>query len=183
MYQPPVPLIASSPAFRTARLAEIELGTLVLLREGPGIGMRADALSAAGELTEGVLRLSPGTVRFERCALDAVLVALDVAYLLEADLTSLGARVPDSGDLVVAANRPPAGLCVLGLFAGTPGLLDLASATIRPYIAARSSQQVACSWRLVEREQRTRVLLVHAGEVAEPARHERPRRVFGEDSD
>jgi hypothetical protein len=183
VYQPQVPLIQSSPAFRTARLAEIELGNLVLLREGAGVGVRADTLSARGELTEGVLRLSPGAVRFERCALDAVLVALDISYLVEADLTSLALRAPDSGDLIVAPNRPPAGLYVTGLFGGTPGLLDLASAIIRPYVAARSSAQLALNWQLVEREQRTRVLFAHQGEVAEPARQERPRRLFGEDSD
>jgi len=183
MYQPQVPLIQSSPAFRTARLAEIELGRLVLLREAAGVGVRADALSARGDLSEGVLRLSPGAVRFERCALDAVLVAIDIDYLVEADLTSLAARSPDSGDLIVAANRPPAGLFVTGLFGGTPGLLDLATAVIRPYVSARSSLQVALRWTLVEREQRTRVLLAHESDPAEPALRELPRRVFGEDSD
>jgi hypothetical protein len=183
MYQPQVPLIPSSPAFRTARLAQIELGSLVLLREGAGIGIRADALSARGDLSEGVLRLKPGAVRFERCALDTVLVAMDLSYLVEADLTSLAARVPDSGDLIVAANRPPAGLCVTGLFDGTPGLLDFGSAVIRPYVAARSSLQLAFSWTLAEREQRSRVLFTHEGDAAEPARKEPPRRVYGEDGD
>jgi len=183
MYQPQVPLIQSSPAFRTARLAEIELGSLVLLREPAGIGVRADALSARGDLTEGVLRLSPGAARFERRALDTVLVALDIAYLLEADLTSLAERSPDCGDLIVAANRPPAGLYVTGLFGGTPGLLDLGTAVIRPYMAARSSLQVALRWKLVEREQRSRVLFAQDIEVAEPAAREAPRRAFGEDSD
>ena len=145
--------------------------------------MRADALSAGGDLTEGVLRLSPGAVRFERCALDALLVAIDIDYLLEADLTSLAARPPDSGDLIVAANRPPAGLYVTGLFGGTPGLLDFGTAVIRPYVAARSSTQVALSWKLVEREQRARVLFAHETERAQPVLRELPRRVYGEDSD
>ena len=59
MYQPQVPLVQLSPAFRTARLAEIELGHLILLRAGAGggagLGMRADALSARGDLSEGLL--------------------------------------------------------------------------------------------------------------------------------
>jgi hypothetical protein len=183
MYQPQVPLIASSPEFRTARLAQIELGSLVLLRDAVGIGVRADALSARGELTEGVLRLSPGMVRFERCALDTVLVAMDISYLVEADLTSIAARAPDSGDLIIAANRSPAGLCVTGLFGDTTGLLDLASAIIRPYVGARNAPQVACSWKLVEREQRARVLLTHEGEDAQAVRPALTRRAYREDSD
>ena len=183
MYQPQVALIQSSPAFRTARLAEIELGSLVVLREGAGLALRADALSARGDLTVGVLRLGPGAVRFERCALDTVLVAFDIGYLVEADLTSLAARSPDSGDLIVTANRPPAGLYVTGLFDGTAGLLDLATAVIRPFVSARSALQLALNWKLVEREQRTRVLFAHEGESLEPARRELPRRAYGEDSD
>jgi hypothetical protein len=183
VYQPQVPLIASSPEFRTARLAQIELGSLVLLRDAAGIGVRADVLSARGELTAGVLRLSPGMVRFEHCALDAVLVAMDISYLVEADLTSIAARAPESGDLIIAPNRSPAGLCVTGPFGDTPGLLDLASAIIRPYVAARGAPQVACSWRLVERDQRTRVLLSHEAEDTEPARPAATRRAYREDSD
>ncbi len=173
----------SSPAFRSARLAEIELGTLILLRDPAGLGVRADALSGRADLSEGVLRLAPGMARFERCALDAVLVAIDLAYLVEADLTSLAARAPQSGDLIIAANRPPAGLYVTGLFGGTPGLLELGSALIRPFVSTRSAPQVTCGWKLVEREQRTRVLFTHEGESAEPAYQELPRRVYGEDSD
>src|ERR1700722_4119473 len=183
MYQPQVPLIASSPSFRTARLAEIELGSLVLLRERTGVGIRADSLSARGDRSEGVRRLSPGMVRFERCALDAVLVAMQVAYLLEPDLASVTSRAPDSGDLIVAPNRPPAGLFVTALFDGTAGLLDLGTAIIRPYVTTRSSLQVAFGWRLVEREQRSRVLFAHEGELAEPVRREAPRRAYSEDSD
>jgi hypothetical protein len=184
MYQPQVPLIASSPEFRTARLAQVELGGLILLRDVAAIGVRADALSARGDLTEGVLRLGPGMVRFVRCALDSVLVALQISYLVEADLTSLTARVPEPGDLVIAPNRSPAGLCVTGAFGDTPGVLDLGSAIIRPYVTTRGPPQVACRWKLVEREQRTRVLLAHEGEddsrtaVPAPAR-----RSYGEDSD
>src|SRR5579863_1658765 len=107
MYQPQVPLIAMSPGFRSAQLAEIELGRLVLLRAAadiaaaPGIGLRADALSAQGDLSVGVLRLRP--TRFERCALDEAVIAIDLDYLLEPDLASAVARAPRSGDLLVAA--------------------------------------------------------------------------------
>jgi hypothetical protein len=72
MYEPPVALIPTSPVFKTQRLGEVELGRLVLLRDsanaggGAGIGLRVEALSARGELSEGVLRLSGGPTRFER---------------------------------------------------------------------------------------------------------------------
>ena len=185
MYQPQVPLVQLSPAFRTARLAEIELGRLILLRAGvgggAGLGIRADALSARGDITEGLLRLSGGPARFERYALDDVLVAIDIEYVLEADLTSVAARTPVSGDLIVAPNRPAAGVFIANPWSGSDGLLDLASALIRPYVAARSAPQTALSWKLTEREQRTRVLL--ARETPEALAPQLPRRAFGEDSD
>jgi hypothetical protein len=185
MYQPQVPLVQLSPAFRTARLAEIELGHLILLRAGvgggAGLGMRADALSARGDLSEGLLRLSGGPTRFERCGLDDVLVAIDIDYVLEADLTSIAARAPISGDLIVAPNRPAAGVFVANPWNGSNGLLDLASAVIRSYVAPRAATQTALSWKLTERAQRSRVLLAH--EAPEGLATELPRRAFGEDSD
>lgn len=185
MYQPQVPLVQLSPAFRSARLAEIELGQLILLRAaaggGAGLGMRADALSARGDLTEGLLRLSGGPVRFERYALDDVLVAIDIEYVLEADLTSIVARAPVSGDLIIAPNRPAAAMFIANPWAGNNGLLDLASAVIRPCVAPRSATQTALGWQLSEREQRSRVLLAH--EAPEALAQELPRRAFGEDSD
>jgi hypothetical protein len=187
MYQPQVPLVSMSPGLRTAQLAEIELGRLVLLRPAadiaaaPGIGVRADALSAQGDLSVGVLRLRP--TRFERCALDDAMLAIDLDYLLEPDLASAVARVPASGDLVVAARRPAAaGIYVAQLWGSAGGLLDLASAVIRPFGAApKASAQVVLGWRLVEREQRTRTLFERT--AAEPYLHELPRRVHGEDCD
>ena len=187
MYQPQVPLISMSPGFRSAQLAEIELGRLVLLRpagdigSAPGLGLRADALSAQGDLTVGVLRLRP--TRFERCALDDALIAVELDYLLEADLASAVARAPSSGDLVVAARRPAAaGLYVAQLWGSAGGLLDMASAVIRPFGAApQASAQVVLGWRLVEREQRTRTLFECM--PAEPYVQELPRRVHAEDCD
>jgi len=188
MYQPQVPLIAMSPGFRTVQLAEVELGRLVLLRPAAdiaaaaGIGLRADALSAQGDLTVGVLRLRP--TRFERCALDDAVIAIDLDYLLEADLASAVARVPASGDLVVAARRPAAaGIYVAPLWGSAGGLLDIASAVIRPFAAApKAAAQVVLGWRIVEREQRMRSLFERL--PAEPYLQELPRRVqHGEDCD
>ena len=187
MYQPTVPLISMNPGFRTAQLAEIELGRLVLLRAAadiaaaPGIGLRADALSAQGDLTVGVLRLRP--TRFERCALDDAVIAIDLDYLLEADLASAVARAPSSGDLVVAARRPAAaGIYLAQQWGSAGGLLDIASAVIRPFGAApKTSAPVVLGWRLVEREQRTRTLFERM--PAEPYVQELPRRIHGEDCD
>ncbi len=193
MYQPQVPLIAMSPGFRAAQLGEIELGRLVLLRPAadigaaPGIGLRADALSAQGDLTVGVLRLRP--TRFERCALDDAMITIDLDYLLEPDLASAVARAPRSGDLVVAARRPAAaGIYVAPLWGSAGGLLDIASAVIRPFGAApKTAAQVVLGWRLVEREQRTRTLFERVAAEqrvpAEPYVQELPRRVHGEDCD
>ncbi|HUL18925.1 MAG TPA: hypothetical protein VLV29_06605 [Steroidobacteraceae bacterium] len=181
-----MPLIPMSPGFRTAQLAEIELGRLVMLRAAadlaatPGLGLRADALSAQGDLTVGVLRLRP--TRFERCALDDAVIAIDLEYLLEADLESAVARAPGSGDLVVAARRPAAaGIYVAQLWGSAGGLLDIASAVIRPFTSAKAAAQVVLGWRLVEREQRTRTLFERPS--AEPYLQDLPRRVHGEDDD
>ena len=109
MYQPQVPLIAMSPGFRAVQLAEVELGRLVLLRPAAdiaaaaGIGLRADALSAQGDLTVGVLRLRP--TRFERCALDDAVIAIDIDYLLEADLASAVARVSANDSCCAASSE------------------------------------------------------------------------------
>jgi hypothetical protein len=181
MYQPQVPLMQMSPAFRTARLAEVELGCLVLLHDEAGVGVRADALSARGDLSEGVLRLSGGAVRFERRRLEEAVIAIDIEYELQADLTAVLARAPEPGDLIVAPNRPTAGLFVANLWGGGNGLLDVASALIRPYLATRAAPQTVLAWKLIERSERSRVLLVH--EAAEPMSRELPRRAYGEDCD
>jgi len=187
MYQPAVPRIPLSPAFRAAQLAEIELGRLLLLRAtsdgtaGPSLALRADALSAQGELTAGALRLRP--LRFERLAPEESVIAVEVDYLLEPDLASMSARLPASGDLLLAARRPgAAGLYVAAVFAGNGGLLDTACATIRPFGAApRAGAQVALNWRLLERSGRARVLFERC--APEPQLQELPRRVHAEDCD
>lgn len=187
MYQPPVALIPTSPVFRTQRLGEVELGRLVLLRDsadaagGPGIGLRAETLSARGDLSEGVLRLSGGPIRFERRGLDDTLVAIDIDYVLEADLGSAAVRALSCGDLVVTPHRPAAAVYVASLWQGAGGLLDIASAIIRPFTAPASPAHVALAWKLVERDHRTRTLFEHV--APEPLARNLPRRMSGEDCD
>lgn len=188
MYQPQVPLIPMSPRFKTQRLAQVELGQLLLLRDsadahgGAGLGVRADALSAQGELIEGLVRLSGGPTRFEQRALQDNVIALQIDYLLEADLAHAAIRPPESGDLLVSAQRPGAALFIGGVWPGAAGLLDLAAAVIRPFgPAGRTPTHVALTWRLVERDNRTRTLLERA--APEPLVEARPRRAFGEDCD
>jgi hypothetical protein len=186
VYQPPVALIPTSPVFKTLRLGEIELGRLVLLRDsdaggGAGIGLRVETLSARGELSEGVLRLSGGPIRFERRGLDDTLIAIEIDYVLEADLGSTAVRALSSGDLVVAAHRPASAVYIASLWQGTGGLLDLAAAIIRPFTAPASPSHVALAWKLVERDHRTRILFEHA--AAEPLARDLPRRMGGEDCD
>ena len=69
---------------------------------GPGLGLRCDALSARGDLTEGAVRLA-GPVRFERLALDESVIAVEADYLLEPLLASAVARTPIPGDLVLGS--------------------------------------------------------------------------------
>lgn len=191
LYQPQIPLIETSPGFKVRRLGEVELGRLVLLRDsvaGHGIGLRADALSARGDLAEGVLRLSGATTRFERHRLEDTVMALEIAFVLEADPVNATARSPRSGDLIVAASHTATGLFVAHLWNSVDGLLDTASAVIRPYSAP--GEPTVLPWRLVERDNRTRVLFSHGSPVV-PEPHEkeryleepRPRRAFAEDSD
>jgi hypothetical protein len=192
VYQPPVPLVPMTPVFRAASLAAIELGRLVLLHGAtgfkgrPGLGLRADALSAQGDLSEGVLRLGVAP-RFERRALDETLIAIDIDYLLEADLRSAVPGPPASGDLLVAAQRPAAaGLYVADLWRGAAGLLDMASAIIRPYATSSATAPVVLGWRLVERQHRGRLIYEHGAReqgASEPARDEPPRRAYGEECD
>ena len=188
MYEPPVALIPTSPLFRTQRLGEIELGRLVLLRDpadssgDAGIGVRVEALSARGDLSEGVLRLSGGSPRFERRALNDTLIALEIDYVLEADLGSAAVRAPSSGDLLVAPTRPVAAVYVASLWQGAGGLLDIASAIIRPFTAPATPAHVVLAWKLVERDHRARTLFEHAAPEP-PLTRNLPRRVSGEDCD
>src|SRR5450631_994724 len=99
MYQPQTPLIETSPRFRSRRLAEIELGQLILLGDAPdapgspALGIRGDALSRRGEIIEGLFRLAGGSVVFERHALDESLAALEIEYDLQADLAGSMSQV------------------------------------------------------------------------------------------
>ncbi len=188
MYEPPVALIPTSPVFRTQRLGEVELGRLVLLPDpadasgGAGIGLRVEALSARGELSEGVLRLSGGPARFERRGLGDSLIALEIDYVLEADLASAAVRAVSSGDLLVAPSRPVAAVYVASLWQGSSGLLDIASAIIRPFTAPASPVHVVLGWKLVERAHRARTLYEHVAPEP-PLARSLPRRVSGEDCD
>ncbi len=178
------PLICSSPAFRSARLAQIELGRLVLLRAGSdcaaGLGVRTDAVSARAELTEGVLRLSPA-VRFERRALDDGLIELEIDYLIEPDFLELASRPALSGDLLIAAGQSAVGVYVAQVWPDSAGVLELHSGLIRPAPPPRAGMQIALGWRLLEQARRERVLFDRPLPPAAPL--ERLRRVHGEDCD
>jgi hypothetical protein len=170
MYRPETPLIHMSPGFKTRRLSEIELGRLVLLGDsrdaaaGAGIGMRADSLSRGGDITEGIIRLGSGRVRFERHELDQNVVAIDIEYLLEADLASAAVRSPEAGDLIVAPAGGAMGVLVAGPWHGL-GLLDIVSAVTRPFAdPGRHAVPVCLAWQLVHREERRRILFTHRRE-------------------
>jgi hypothetical protein len=167
MYRPETALIEMIPGFKTRRLSEIELGRLVLLGNprdaaaSAGIGMRADSLSRGGDITEGVIRLACGRVRFERHELDQSLVAIDIEYLLEPDLGSAAVRSPAAGDLIVAPAGGAMGVLVAGPWHGL-GLLDIASAVTRPFAdPGRHGLPVCLAWQLVHREERRRILFTH----------------------
>jgi hypothetical protein len=163
-YQPRVPLIQLLPGLKAKRLGEIELGRLVLLGNSAdgtataGIAMRADALSRAGDITEGVVRLSGDAPRFERHALDDTLVAIEVEYLLEPDLASATARLAHSGDLMVSPASGAVGVVIAGPWQGF-GLLSVETAVARPFAQAKPENvQVLPAWRLVERGARSKIL-------------------------
>jgi hypothetical protein len=169
MYRPEAHLIEMIPGFKTRRLSEIELGRLVLLgdsRDGSataGIGIRADALSRGGDLTEGVVRLSGGRVRFERHELDQNVIAIDIDYVLEPDLASAAVRSPAAGDLIVSPAGGAVGVLVAGPWQGF-GLLDVASAVARP-LAIEPARYVSLAWQLVQRTERRRILFIrYAGD-------------------
>jgi hypothetical protein len=180
-YQQRKPLIEMLPGLRAKRLGEIELGRLVLLGNSAdgtaiaGIAIRADALSRAGDITEGVVRLGGGAPRFERHALDDTLVAIEVEYLLEPDLASASARPARTGDLVVSPASGAVGVVITGPWQGF-GLMDVASAVARPFAQAKpDGVQVMLAWRLVELEARSKILFVH--QASAPRREPLPRDV------
>jgi hypothetical protein len=163
-YQQRVPLIHLLPGLKAKRLGEIELGRLVLLGNSAdgtaaaGIAIRADALSRAGDITEGVVRLGGGALRFERYALDESLVAIDVEYVLEPDLASATVRPARSGDLLVPPAAGAVGVVITGPWQGF-GLLDVASAVARPFAQDGPERvQLTLAWQLVESQQRRKIL-------------------------
>lgn len=164
MYQPQNPLIETSPRFRSRRLAEIELGQLVLLRDDSAqsaatLGIRGDALSRRGDVLEGVFRLSAHAVTFERRALDETLTALEIDYDLQADLAGPMSLARRPGDLLVRMPGSITSLIVAGPWDGRPGLLDLASAVARSYPEeSPATRTVSMGWRLVDRNDRARIL-------------------------
>lgn len=162
MYRPETPLIEMIPGLKTRRLSEIELGRLVLLGESrdatAGMGIRADALSRGGDVTEGVVRLSGGRVRFEPHELEQNVVAVDIDYVLEPDLASATARSPEAGDLLVSPAGGAVGVLVAGPWQGF-ALLDIASALARPF-AIEPARHLSLAWQLVDREERRRILFI-----------------------
>jgi hypothetical protein len=170
--QPRASLIASSPALKIRRLAEVELGGLLLLGEprdgrgGAGLAIRADALSRGGDLSEGAVRLGGGAVRFEPCALDASVIALEVEYLLEPDLQRATVRSPEAGDLLAAAGSVTvAGILIAGAWREPYSLLDLETATVRP-LASGAAARLSLGWQLVEARARGRILFRHVPAAA-----------------
>jgi hypothetical protein len=164
---PRASLIASSPALRSRRLAEVELGGLLLLGEprdgrgGAGLAIRADALSRAGDVTEGAVRLAGGAPRFESYALDASVIALEVGYLLEPDLQSAAVHPPEPGDLLAAAGGATvSGIVIAGAWREPYSLLDLATAMVRP-LSPGAAVRLSLSWQLVEARERSRILFRH----------------------
>lgn len=180
MYRPETPLIEMIPGLKTRRLSEIELGRLVLLGDSrdaaAGMGIRADALSRGGDITEGVVRISGARVRFEPHGLEQNVIAVDIDYVLEPDLASAAARSPAAGDLVVAPAGGAVGVLVAGPWPGF-ALLDIASALARPF-AIEPAPQVSLAWQLVDRAERRRILFSHyasEGRSDDPPRYPRER--------
>ncbi len=162
-----MPLIQMLPGLKAKRLGEIELGRLVLLGNAAdgsanaGIAIRADALSRAGDITEGVVRLGGGPLRFERHALDETLVAIEVEYVLEPDLTGAAVGPAAAGDLIVSPTGG-AELVVTGPWQGF-GILDIRSAVARPFAQERAAGlQLRLAWQLVHREERRRIIFARA---------------------
>jgi len=159
MYQPRPPLIELRPRLTICRLSEVELGRLLLTGAGPGFGIRGDVLTERGDIIEGLFRLHADRIRFERRELSDRVVAIETAFVLQADLDSIARRPAAVGDLLLSAVSGSAGVLVEGPWRRGEGLLDLASAIARPYAEGpAAAATLIASWRLEEREERARVL-------------------------
>lgn len=194
MYQPRPPLIELSPRLINRRLSEVELGRLLLAGDVGGsasFAIRGDVLTERGDLIEGLFRLGADRIRFERCALSERVVAIETPFVLEAELGSLTRRPAAVGDLLLSeASGGSAGLLIEGPWARGEGLLDLASAVARPYgDGSPAPATLVASWRLVEREDRSRVIFRRIGsellrdEPRDEPRDERWRESREEDAD
>ncbi|HEY8053629.1 MAG TPA: hypothetical protein VIE42_12600 [Steroidobacteraceae bacterium] len=189
-YRPETWLIDMAPGFNLRRLGEIELGRLVLLgnsrdgRTAAGLGIRADALSRAGDLTEGIVRLGPAGVRFERHELDQNVMAVSVDFVLEPDLASAAVRRIEAGDLIISPANGAVGVLVTGPWQGL-GLLDIGSAVTRPFAdSSARSPPLSLAWQLVHREERRRILFTHSpDERPGEYRGAAPPRYTGEQAD
>jgi hypothetical protein len=184
MYQPRQPLIELSPRLVSKRLSEVELGQLLLAGEASsrtGLALRGDVLTERGGLIEGLFRLHDDLVSFERRELGARVVAIETAFVLEAELASAARRPAEIGDLLLSGTSGTAGVLVAGPWARGAGLLDLASAVARPYGESTDAHFVVTDWRLVEREQRSRLL--YRRSAGESVAEERWREPLGEDAD
>jgi hypothetical protein len=184
MYQPRQPLIELSPRLASRRLSEVELGQLLLTGEsvsGTGLAVRGDVLTERSELLEGLFRLYGELVFFERRELGARVVAIETAFVVEAELGSAARRSPEIGDLLLSGTSATAGVLVEGPWTGGAGLLDLGSAVARPYGESAGAHLIVTDWRLVEREQRSRVLYRRG--AREAVAEERWRAPLGEEAD
>jgi hypothetical protein len=108
-------------------------------------------------------------------------VTIESAFVLEAELASATRRTADIGDLLLSGASGTAGVLVEGPWPRGVGLLDLASAVARPYGESNDAHFIVTDWRLVEREQRSRLLYrrLPGGSVRPKRWHEPP----GEDAD
>jgi hypothetical protein len=162
MYQPRPPLIELSPRLTMRRLSEVELGRLLLAADagaGPGFAIRGDVLTERGDIIEGLFRLHADRIRFERRELDERVVAIETAFVLEAELDSITRRAAAVGDLLLSEVSGSAGVLVAGPWTCGEGLLDLASAVARPRAEGPAAlATLVASWRLVAREERSRVI-------------------------
>jgi hypothetical protein len=117
------------------------------------------------------VRLGGASPRFERHGLDETLIAIEVEYVLEPDLTSAAARPAEAGDLIVSP-AGGAGVVITGPWQGF-GVLDIASAVARPFAQEKAAGlQVTLAWELLHREGRRRVIF--ARDAREPRRDPLP---------
>jgi hypothetical protein len=185
MYQPRPPHIELSPRLTMKRLSEVELGQLLLAGDGDdgaSFAIRGDVLTERGDIVEGLFRLHADGVRFERRELGERVVTIETAFVLEAELDSITRRAAAIGDLLLSESSGSAGVLVAGPWVRGEGLLDLASAVARPYAEGPGAPAtLVASWRLVAREERSRVIFRRY--ASEPRENKPWRELPDEDGD